>query len=213
MESMFLICAAIGGTVLVCQFVLTLIGLGGDDVDLVDDLPDDMNVDGVGHLDGGHDIGETHAGGHGHGSTWMFGVVSFRTVIAALTFFGLGGYAAIQGGLLGAWAVLIATICGAAAMYGVHWLMQTMYRLGQDRTLRIQAAVGRRGTVYVPIPGGAAGEGKVHVSVQDRMVEYAATTSEPEELPTGARVVVIRIISPSTVEVERIHETAETADA
>ena len=34
---------------------------------------------------------------HGHGSTWMFGVISFRTVVAALTFFGLAGLASLSG--------------------------------------------------------------------------------------------------------------------
>ena len=42
-----------------------------------------------------------HAAGHshGHGSTWMFGVISFRTVVAALTFFGLAGLAHRSAGL------------------------------------------------------------------------------------------------------------------
>ena len=69
------------------------------------------------------------------------------------------------------------------------------------------------GTVYVPIPGGNSGAGKVQINLQDRLIEYAAMTSQPEELSTGVRIVVTRVISPTTVEVEMIPETVETADA
>ena len=31
MATFFLICAVVGGTILICQFVLTLVGLGGQD--------------------------------------------------------------------------------------------------------------------------------------------------------------------------------------
>lgn len=209
MEYVFLACAVIGGTVLVCQFVLTLIGFGMDDVDLADHVPHDVGGVDIGHALGDGDAGHADAAGASvagehHGSTWLFGVISFRTMVAALTFFGLAGYAALQGGQASPAAVVVGLVCGGAAMYGVHWLMQLMYRLGQDRTLRMSHAVGQRGTVYVPIPAGSQGEGKVQINVQDRIVEYAAVTREPEELPTGVSVVVTRIIGPSTVEVERV---------
>ena len=226
MEYVFLACAVVGGTIFVCQFILALVGFGTDDFDLADQMPHDVGGVDIGHAlggDAGHelgggDLGHTDAaGGHGHGghhgSTWLFGVISFRTVVAAITFFGLGGYAAIQSGRFSAIAIVFAVVCGGAAMYGVHWLMQLMYRLGQDRTLRIAQAVGQRGTVYVPIPGGNAGEGKVQISVQERLIECVAVTSEPRELPTGARVAVTRIISPSTVEVQLVADEAETTSA
>ena len=42
--------------------------------------------------------------------------------------------------------------------------------------------------------------GKVTLSLQNRTVEYQAMTSR-QELPTGAKVVVVGVISPDTVEV------------
>ena len=221
MQELFLICAAVGGTVFLCQFVLTLMGIGSDDFDVSHDVPHDMGGGDAAHWGGvgGHDVsGGDHGGdgathGHSHGSTWLFGVISFRTVVAALTFFGLAGFAALQGGQAAPTALVLAVICGGAAMYGVHWLMQVMYRLGQDHTLRIGQAIGRRGAVYVPIPGSRSGEGKVQVTVQERIVEYVATTSGADELPTGAQVVVTRVVRPGVVEVELAPQPVKSTEA
>jgi hypothetical protein len=72
----------------------------------------------IGHIDGGHfDTGtDVHHGevAHGHSSTRLFSLISFRTIVAALTFFGLSGYAAIQGGQTRATALILAFACGVA---------------------------------------------------------------------------------------------------
>ena len=91
MATVFVVCAAIGGTVVVIQFVLTMIGLGGDAMDLdIGDVDTDMDVDFDGDLDVSGEIDAGHVG-----SSWLFGVISFRTVIAALAFFGLAGLGAL----------------------------------------------------------------------------------------------------------------------
>ena len=165
MEQFFLLCSVVGGTIFLCQLALTLFGLGGsDDFDVAHDIPSDLGGADIGHIDGGHfDTGtDVHHGevAHGHSSTRLFSLISFRTIVAALTFFGLSGYAAIQGGQTPATALILAVICGGAAMYGVHRLMQLMYQLSQDRTLRIDHAIGRPGTVYIPIPAPTKGKAR-----------------------------------------------------
>ena len=75
METVYLVCAVVGGTVLVCQFVMTLLGLGGDH-------------DAGGDHDVAHDAGH-HEAGHDHDSSWLVGVLTFRTLVAALAFFGV----------------------------------------------------------------------------------------------------------------------------
>jgi membrane protein implicated in regulation of membrane protease activity len=207
MEQMFLLCAAIGGTIFICQFVMALIGFGSEDVDMADDVPDDVGPD---FADA--DVADDHGQSHGHGSTWLFGVISFRTVVAAITFFGMAGFASLHGGQSTGASLVIAILAGAIAMYGVHWLMRLLYRLSQDRTLRIERALGKRGKVYVPIPAQHGGAGKVQINLQDRLMEYAATTAAPETLPTGAQIVVTRVVSHDTVEVELVREPIETAD-
>lgn len=190
------VCAVVGGTVLVCQFVMTMLGLG--DVDLLDDVPSD-----------GPDLPHGHGGdaAHAHGS-WLFGVLTFRTFIGALTFFGLAGLAGGSSNWPNELTLVVALAAGAASMYGIHWMMQSIHKLRSEGTVRIDRAVGKIGTVYLRIPPGKSGAGKVHVNVQNRTMEYEALTAAEEELPFGARVMVTNVIGPQTVEVQHI-EIAE----
>ncbi len=205
METLFLTCAVIGGSVFAIQFVLALIGFGSEDLDLADDVPDDL-PDHAGHDSLGHGSAADH------GSTWLFGVISLRTVVAAVTFFGLIGYAAFQAGQGPSVSLTVGILAGLAAMYGIHYLMLQLSRLGQDRTLRIDSAVGHVGTVYLPIPAAGQGVGKVTLAVHEQLVEYAATTSEATPLPRGAKVVVTRVVGAGTVEVAPVGEPVSAGD-
>jgi membrane protein implicated in regulation of membrane protease activity len=198
MSWLFLLCAVVGGTVLVCQFVLTLIGLGGDNVAIADDLPDVHDV----HVGGSHgaDVDGHDAHGH-HGSSWLFGIISFRTLVAAATFFGLVGLAAQSAELGLGPQLFLATAAGLGAMCGVHWIVRAMTRLGEDATARVRAALGQEGTVYVPIPAGKANAGKVQLKLQNRLVEYEAVTSSSSKLATGTKVRVVGVTG-NTLEVE-----------
>ena len=82
-------------------------------------------------------------------------------------------------------------------------------RVLQDGTVKIERSVGQCGTVYIPIPGGRSGNGKIQVQVQNRIMEYQAVTSNPDKLPTGAKVVVVSVVTPTTVEVDVAPETAK----
>jgi hypothetical protein len=195
MTWLFLICAIVGGTVLVCQFVLTLVGLGGDhgfdgSHDVSTDAGHDISADGTGH--------DAHGN---HGSSWLFGVISFRTLVAAAAFFGLVGLAAESAGQGPGPTLLLATAAGIGAMYGVHWIVRTMGRLGEDGTIRIHAALGQEGTVYIPIPAAKTQAGKIQLRLQNRLVEYEAVTSGPDRLATGTKVRVVGIAG-SMLEVE-----------
>ncbi len=211
---LFMICAAVGGTVFVCQFVMAIVGIGADDVDFGHDIPHDMPHDIPPDMphDFSGDAGHAVEHGHAHGSTWLFGVISFRTVIAAMTFFGLAGLAAHSGSLSPQIALLIAIGAGAIALYGVHFLMQTLYRLRADGTVRIHRTIGERGTVYVPIPPNHEGLGKIQIRTQGRIMEYAARTRGPNRLKTGSTVEVVEVLSPMTVEVEPVDAVAEPAE-
>ena len=192
MEMVFLICAILGGTILACQLLMTIAGLGDDGMD-VDDLPDDVAAD-----DGGDAV---HDHAH-HDSSWLFGIISFRTIVAALTFFGLAGMASIKGGAAPVTSIILAVVAGLAAMFGVHRLMLLLSQLREDGTFRINKAVGQRGTVYVPIPASRDGVGKVQLRMDDRIVELKAMTSSAEKLTTGTRVEIVELISRDTIEVE-----------
>jgi membrane protein implicated in regulation of membrane protease activity len=212
LDWLFLLCAVVGGTVLICQFVLTLVGLGGEHVgfDAGHDVPHDFHGD-VGHdvhVGGSHGAeGAGHdAAGH-HGSSWLFAVISFRTLVAAATFFGLVGLAARSAGQPVGVQLLLGAAAGLAAMYGVHWMVRTMGTLGEDGTVRVKHALGMEGTVYVPIPADRTQAGKIQLKLQNRLVEYEAVTSSPQKLATGTKVRVVGI-SGGTLEVEPLNTTA-----
>jgi hypothetical protein len=197
MTTIFTACALFGGTLLICQTIMTLIGMSGDH---------DLGVD-------SHDVGcemgadhELGVDGHGneaahhHSSTWFFGVITFRTVVAAITFFGLAGMSALTNDISEAPALAIASCSGIAAMYIVHWLMRQLSSMHADGSVRIDRAVGMTGNVYLRVPGAHHGTGKIHLNLQNRTVELTAWTDEAE-LPTGTTVVVTRVVGPDSVEV------------
>ena len=196
MFTLYLICATLGGTVLVVQFLLTVIGIGGDDFDADVDIPDDSDF-----------LGEAHTSVADHGSTWLFSVISLKTIVAALAFFGLAGCAGLSAKLPTLTTLVIAIACGTSAMFLVHYLVKSLNRLDQDSSLHLNRSLeGKRGTVYVAIPAAKTGEGKIQLKLQNRIEEIKAMTEESEQLPTGARVVISRMLTPTTVEVELLRE-------
>ncbi|HLJ97651.1 MAG TPA: hypothetical protein VKU02_31105 [Gemmataceae bacterium] len=195
METVYLVSFLAGATLMVCQFLLSLVGLGGhhEAGDSHELAAHDAHCD----QDASHDHHDSH---HESLSSWFVSLLTFRTLVAALTFFGLAGLAGTQQWGDGAATRLISVAAGAGAMVLVAGLMRTLSRLRAEGTVRMDRAVGKGGTVYLPIPAGRAGTGKVLLNLQNRTVECQAVTAE-KELPTGAPVVVVAIVGPDTVEV------------
>jgi hypothetical protein len=187
---LYTVCAVLGGTLLACQFLLSLVGLG--------------HHHDLGGQDA-HDLGHPHPGGdheaaHEAESSWFVRLLTFRTVVAGLVFFGLAGRAAAEAEADPGLGLALALAAGAGALFLVGWAMRSLSRLRAEGTVRIHRAVGRTGTVYLPVPGHRAGLGKVLLNVQNRTVEYQAVTPH-EALPTGAHVTVLSVVGPGTVEV------------
>jgi membrane protein implicated in regulation of membrane protease activity len=220
----FLVAAIVGGTVMVCQFVLTLMGMGDDGgVAAHDagagfdgsDIGADVGGDLAGDFDGGviehHTSAATAADGEfvHTDSSWLFGVLSFRTLITGAAFFGVAGRAAKASDASNGTALVIALGAGLAAMYGMYWLMRAIAGLTSSGNQRISSALGRRATVYIPIPADRKGAGKVQISMQNRIVEFQAVTDEPERLKTGETVEVVAITGSDQVRVRRVAQVVE----
>jgi serine/threonine protein kinase len=192
METLYTVCAVVGGTLLVLQFLMSLFGLGhhfGDGAD--------------GHDLSGHDThvgGEAHDAAHDTQMSWFVGLLTFRTLVAAVTFFGLAGRAAAAAEVAPENSFAIALAAGASALFAVAFLMRSLYRLRAEGTVRIGRALGQPATVYLSIPGHEAGVGKIQMNLQNRTVEYQAVTSQ-EALPSGTKVTVVGLVGPDTVEV------------
>jgi len=196
MENFYLYCAVISGSLFLLQLLLGMVGLGhgADGVDLdVHDLPT-ADVDAVTDFDG-----------FDHGGLRFVGLLSLRAIVAAGTIFGLAGLAA--GKQFDPFVTfVIATVAGGAVLYGVAWIMQNVYRLAADGTVRIDHAVGQTGSVYLAIPERKTGVGKVTVEVQERTMEYEAMTAG-EALATGTPIVVTDVLNPEMVEVAAVSAT------
>jgi hypothetical protein len=209
LSTIYLVAAIIGGTILVCQFVLALIGLGHDGVDLSHHVGGDFHADTHvgGAIDGHHD-GTTHDDTDHADSTHLFAVVSFRTLVAAAAFFGVTGLATLEAGFPATTTLVMAVAAGTFAMYGMYRLLRLIAGLGSAGNERIGNAVGLTGTVYIPIAASGKAAGKVQLSMQNRIVEYQAVTDECEPLKTGETVRIVGIKNGDTVQVCRVSQTA-----
>jgi membrane protein implicated in regulation of membrane protease activity len=209
MGTLFLIAAVVGGTILVCQFALTLLGLGHDGGGLDHHMGGEFHGDA--HMGGDTHVlhaGSSHSDANQHAdSTHVFSVISFRTLVAAIAFFGVSGKAALSAGYESATSLILAVIIGVAAMYGMYWLMRVIAGLNSSGNERIGNAIGRRATVYVRKPATRSGAGKVQLSMQNRIVEYQAFTDEAEPLQSGESVEVVDVAGNDTVYVRRIAQS------
>ncbi|MCA8977542.1 MAG: NfeD family protein [Planctomycetes bacterium] len=173
MSTVFLYCAAIGGTILVLQFLLLLLG-AGTDVDLADGSE--------GSADVGHDVG--------HDQSSFLKLISLQTVTTFATFFGLIGLATEGLGWSPAAVSVGATIAGVGALWLVTKAMRSLQRLQSQGNVDLANAVGQRATVYLRIPPHGQGHGRVMLKVQDRTVECRAA-SQDAAIATGSEVRVV----------------------
>lgn len=150
---------------------------------LVTLLGGDSDGDVEGDLDG--------AGGH----------LSFRTVVAFMTFFGIGGSAALSSGM-GAWPALgIAAAAGSVAFWLVGLAMLQLARLRSSGNVAIENAIGVEARVYLGVPAERSGTGAVTVPIQGRTMQYKAVTRGPA-IATGQFCKVVGVHAGDTLEVE-----------
>jgi hypothetical protein len=212
LDTVFTLAALVGGTVLVVQFFMMLLGMThhgadfgsahgadfGSGGDFAHTASGDMSA-GHGSWDHSADASAAH---HSVGS-WFYEMLSIRTLSAAVTFFGLAGNTALAYDYSPLGSFVVATLAGLAAMYIVYWLFKQVYKLQHTGTENIRNAIGASAVVYVPIPGKRAGAGKVTFRLQNRNVEYQAVTEDENRLATGEKVVVVGIVNFDTVRVAR----------
>jgi hypothetical protein len=188
MHTVYLACAAAGGSVLLIQTLLILFGGGDHDADAPGSDQAEIGHSGSGEHDS-HDA--------------AFNLLSVRSVAAFLTFFGLAGW----GGTTAGWStfatIIAAVLSGSAMLVAVGWLFSLQNRLYSQGNLEPRNAVGRSARVYLRIPANGAGKGKITVSVQGRTHEFHASTTGAE-IPTGAEVKVVKQITQDTFEVETL---------
>ena len=141
MDQFFLICATIGGTILVLRLALSLLGFGFEHADL------DIGGIGDAHLDAGHDFahggldhaddgGLDHAdqGGTGHSHLSNLGrIFTFQAIVSFLAFFGDRRPLGAGGEAAPAVAVLIGPATGFVAVFLLGYALRSLRRLRHRR--------------------------------------------------------------------------------
>jgi len=185
-EQIFWAIAIVFSVLFVIQFVLTLIGV-------------DFDTDADVHAD---------VTGGDYSLEADFTLLSVRSIIAFFTFFGWTGVMMLKAGS-GIWITLgSATGAGFLAMLVVGYVMFVFARLTQVGNASLEDAVYSRGQVYLSIPAGKTGHGKVHITLNGSLREVDAVT-EGDTLPTGSEVKVIDILSENLLLVEELRRIEE----
>jgi len=138
-------------------------------------------------------------GGHGGGGS----IVSLKTVSGMCLGFGFGGAVLEQSGFTPGIAALGGTGIGAIIGAIYFWMMHSLYKLKSDGTAVLTDAVNRSGTVYMRIPGNAAGAGEIQIAFGGRMQNVAAFT-RGMGLATGTAVKVIGLHGDQALLVEKL---------
>lgn len=182
MHSVYIASALGGGALLLIQAAFSV--FGSHDGDIHFDAPHEL---------GGHDASDDMAGGG----------LSFRTAVAFISFFGVGGWVAMDSGFGGGASLAIAVVTGSIAFWLVGLALTQMNRLRASGTIDIQNTLGVEGTVYLTVPGERGGEGSVTVPIQGRTMQFKAVT-RGREIKTGHLCRVVAVASSDTLEVESI---------
>ena len=190
--------------VFVIQTVMTFLGAAGDtDFDINSDFSGEAPGDiADGSVDVGADVGDSSDAVHP--STGM-NLLTFRNFINFLIGFGWTAILLKDSVPAIAPRLLIAIVVGVVLVFIVMLLFKWLTDMQQSGNIDVyKSAVDCEGSVYLTIPGERAGEGKVQITINNAVREYAAVTDGPT-LRTGARIRVVEVVSAITLLVEEIN--------
>ena len=167
--------------VLVIQTLLLFFGFGDDDID----------VDG-GDLDGDID-----------GSDGM-ALFSIRGIMGMAAVGGWSGLVMQEAGI-NIWVTIILALCfGLLALVGIAYIMKLTSKLQASGNIDLGRAIGKVGTVYIPIPPNMQGTGKINITLQERFLEVSAMTNADRKIGTGESVRIVATDENRVVVVEPI---------
>ena len=189
--------------VFVIQTIMTFLGAAGDsDFDINSDFSGEAPGD---IADGSVDVGADVGGDSdvAHPGTGM-NLLTFRNFINFLIGFGWTAILLKDSVPATGLRMLIAIAVGVVLVVIVMLLFKWLTNMQESGNINVyKSAVDCEGTVYLTIPGERAGEGKVQITINNSVREYAAVTDGPT-LRTGARIRVVDVVSANTLLVEEI---------
>lgn len=160
-------CALISTTIMVVQFILSLCGIG--------DVEMDVDFDSADGLDAATGID----------------LFSIKNIIIFFVGFGWAGISFRDVITQDALLILAAVACGCFFVASFILIFKQLMKFESNGAVRMEAAVGKRGEVYLRIPAKRNGKGKVTVSLNGVAREYNAVTNDDEMIPSGKIVDII----------------------
>jgi hypothetical protein len=194
LNTIYLVCAVAGGTVLVLRILLMLIGIQfGGDID-TPDMDADFDASGAEHSAGGE-----------------VNFLSIQSLSSFFTLFGLVGMGLLQVGASQILSLLGGLVAGVLTAWISGMIVVGLTRLQSSGTMDISNAIGQQGRVYLTIPEG--GSGVVSVAVQGALRQFDAVSENGMKIPTGALVRVTGLSAGNTLVVvqEPLENTSQSS--
>lgn len=124
-----------------------------------------------------------------------FQFFTLKNLIAFFTIFSWTGLASIQAGNSSGVTVVISVIAGLVMMTIMASIFYFMGKLSDSGTLVMTNAIGKIGTVYLPVAAGRGQMGQVQVTIQGAMRTLQALTDDASDLAVGTVVEVTDVVS------------------
>lgn len=178
--------AIFASIVFIIQTTMSFIGMGDVDGAGADA---DMDFDGTPDTDSLDDAGTMH-------------LLSIRNIFYFLLGFGWAGVSLWRTIPNHVVLAIVAILVGCLFVAIFMVLFRQMMKLQHNGAFDINDAVGKVCDVYLRIPAEGKGLGKVQISFNGSIQELDART-EGEQLPSGSKVRVLRVIDKKVLEVEK----------
>ena len=99
--------------------------------------------------------------------------------------------------------VVLSVLIGLALVAAVMYLFKWLAGMQQSGNINLQkSAAGCEGKVYLTIPEGRSGSGKVQIAINGAVREYDAVTESETPLKTGTSIRVVDALDANTLLVE-----------
>ena len=182
METLWGIAIA-ASVVFIIQSIMTFVGMDSE-TNFDGDFDGDMSADGA-------------------GESTPFQLFTFRNLINFMLGFSWTAIALSASTESTTLMLVGGVVVGVLLVCAVMYLFKWMSGMQQSGTIEPEALVGCKGSVYLTIPAGRTGEGKVQITVRGAIREYNAMT-EGDRLPNEAPICVVAVLNGHTVLVEKV---------
>ncbi len=175
--------AIAASAVFIIQSIMTFVGMDSE-TNFDGDFDGDMSADGA-------------------GESTPFQLFTFRNLINFMLGFSWTAIALRASTESTSLMLVGGVVVGVLLVCAVMYLFKWMSGMQQSGTIEPEALVGCKGSVYLTIPAGRTGEGKVQITVRSAIREYNAMT-DGDRLPNEAPIRVVAVLNGHTVLVEKV---------